>query len=303
MSAPISFSHIVNPFPAPPDSEHGRASAITFASLRSAVAHAADAGIDVEVRAVVLPGDERAAEAPAVLAPKLTRTVKDLHRLRPERPLPLIADLLQKGVEGARGNYAIFTNMDIAVQPNFYAELRRLILERFGIGMPFIVYRRNIDQRFTSPEELPEMYLAEGTLAYGQDCFVFPVEYVSRLDLGECCIGTGHFDDLLFMSLDALSGFRAGRVDDVLLTFHIGNEIGWTRHMDHIEHNLRESVSAIARMRQRYAIPADSVFARIERTHFEPNARLDSVLLRKVKRLPLVRQAVHRAKKWLGRAY
>jgi hypothetical protein len=299
----IAFSHIINPFPAPKDSEHGRASAITFASLRAAAARAAAAGIDVEVRAVVLPGDEHAAESPCVVAPQLTRTVKDLYKLRPERPLPLIADLLEKGAEGARGTYVVFTNMDIAVQPDFYVELRRLILERFGKGIPFIVYRRNIDASFSSPEQLPEMYAAPGKLAYGCDCFVFPVEYVLKLDLGHCCIGTAHFDDLLFMNLDALSGFRAGRVDDVQLTFHIGNEIGWTRHMDHIEHNLAESLSAIERIREHLRIPPDSAFATIERHHFEPNARLDSVLLRKLKRLPLVQQAVHIAKKWLGRGY
>jgi hypothetical protein len=299
----IAFSHIVNPFPAPKDSEHGRASAITFASLRVAAARAGTAGIHVEVRAVVLPGDERAAEPPCVLAPKLTRTIKDLYKLRPQRPLPLITDLLEKGAEAARGSYVVFTNMDIAVQPDFYVELRRLILERFGKGMPFIVYRRNVDASFTSPEQLAEMYVAPGKLAYGYDCFVFPIEYVSKLDLGHCCIGTAHFDDLLFMNLDALSGFRAGRVDDIPLTFHIGNEIGWTRHMDHIEHNLRESLAAIERMRKTHDIPAGSSFAHIERHHFAANARLDSLLFRKLKRLPLMQQAAHAAKKWLGRTY
>jgi hypothetical protein len=303
MSEDISFSHIVNPFPAPGDSEHGRASEITFASLRAAVARAAVAGIDVEVRAVVLPGDERAAEPPCVVVPKLTRTIKDLYKLRPERPLPLIADLLEKGAEGAKGSYVVFTNMDIAVQPDFYVELHRLIFERFANGLPFIVYRRNIDASFTSSEQLPEMYVAPGKLAYGYDCFVFPVEYVSRLDLGHCCIGTAHFDDLLFMNLDALSGFRAGRVDDVALTFHIGNEISWTRHMDHIEHNLRGSMAAIERMRACHEIPAGSAFAHIERHHFAANARLDSVLFRKLKRLPLMQQAAHSVKKWLGRTY
>jgi hypothetical protein len=299
----ISFSHIINPFPAREGSEHSIASAITFASLRRAVAEAAAAGVDVEVRAVVLPGDEEAAEEPSTLSPRLTRTVKDLYTLEPSRPLPLIADILEKGAEGAQGAYLIFTNMDISVQPNFYVRLRELALERFSAGAPFIVYRRNIDASYHDPAQLSEMCAASGEIAYGQDCFVFPRAYVEGLDLGDCCIGTAHFDDLLFMNLDAVSGFRAGRVADVPLTFHIGNEIGWARHMDHIEHNLAQSLAAIGRLRARYEIPAESAFSNIERRHFIPNARFDSVLLRKLKRFPLMQQAVHKAKKWLGRSY
>jgi hypothetical protein len=299
----ISFTHVINPFAAPRDSEHGGASAITFATLRRAVQEAAASGIEVEVRAVVLPGDENAAEKPAQLAPRLTRTIKDLYQLRPARPLPLIHDLLKNGVEGTVRTHVVFTNMDIAVQPHFYVELRRLILQRFTANTPFIVYRRNIDARYKSVDQLAAMYAETGDLANGYDCFIFPVDYVARLDLGDCCIGTAHFDDLLFMNLDALSGFHAGRVMDVPLTFHIGNEIGWTRHMDHIEHNLAEALAAIRRMRLRFKIPPTSAFAHIEQHNFLANARLDSVLMRKLKRLPIVRETLHAAKKLVGRTY
>src|SRR5215471_10391283 len=130
MSRSISFSHIINPFPAAEGSEHWIASRITFASLRRAVEEAGRAGLDVEVRAVVLRGDERAIEPPAVAAPMLTRTIQDVRSLKPARPLPLITDILAKGAEGARGDYLIFSNMDIAVQPHFYAGLRDLVVNR-----------------------------------------------------------------------------------------------------------------------------------------------------------------------------
>lgn len=303
MAPPISFSHIVNPFPAPADSEHGIASRITFASLRKAVAVAQEAGVGVDVRAVVLPGDERAVEPPAVLAPRLARTVQDIRALRPVRPLPLIADILSRGAEGASGSHLIFTNMDIALQPHFYTTLRELILEKLGDAAPFVVYRRNIASHYGRVEDLPEMYTAEGERAYGFDCFVFPARYLADLDLGSCCIGSGHFDYLLYMALDAVSGFRVARVGDIPLTFHIGNAIEWVRNIDYVEHNLGECLAAIGRMRARFDVPPGSDFAGMERRHFLPNARLSSALLRKLKRVPGVGAAAYHVKKWIGRSH
>jgi hypothetical protein len=303
MTAAISFSHIVNPFLAPEGSEHSIASRITFASLRRAVHEARTAGLDVEVRAVVLSGDEGAIEPPAIQGMPLTRTVQQIRELHPVRPLPLISDILIQGSTGATGEYIVFTNMDIAVQPNFYIGLRDLIANRFGPFTPFVVYRRNIDVRFSRADQLAEMYGAEGTVGYGFDCFVFNLRYIGELDLGNCCIGSAHFDNLLFMGLDAASGFRMGRVRDIPLTFHIGNEIGWTRHMDYIEHNLTECMAAIKRMEARYNVPRGSSFSSMARNHFRPNARIDSALFRRLKRLPGVGVAAHRIKKWLGRGH
>jgi hypothetical protein len=92
-------------------------------------------------------------------------------------------------------------------------------------------------------------------------------------------------------------------VSDAKLTFHIGNEIGWSRHIDYIEHNLGEALTAVARMRSRYNVPANGVLARMERNHFKPNARLDTVLLRRVKRVGLIGELVHTVKKALGRGH
>jgi hypothetical protein len=121
--------------------------------------------------------------------------------------------------------------------------------------------------------------------------------------LGDCCIGSGHFDQLLFMALEAASGFRIGRVNDLRLTFHIGNDIEWTRHMDYLEHNLNECMAAISRMQARYKVPADSSFAYYVQHHFQPNARIDSTLFRKIKRVPGVGATVHHIKKWMGRGH
>lgn len=300
---PASFTHIINPFAAAPETEHDRASRITYASVRTAAAEARGAGIDVAIKAVILPGDEAAIAAPAELGGYLHRTVQDIRVLRPIRPLPLIADILSVGAAAATGSHLVFTNMDIALQPDFYIQLHTLIGTRLDPETPFIVYRRNIPRHYTSPDALPRMYAETGEIGYGFDCFVFPKAYAASLDLGLCCVGAGHFDYLLFMALDAASGFRIQRVNDLRLTFHIGNDIVWTGQLDYIEHNLAESLAAIGRMRQGLVIPDDSQFARLERNHFRRNDRLDSRILRKLKRLPGVAALSVPAKRWMGRSH
>lgn len=303
MTMPISFCHIINPFSCPENSEHGIASKITFESLRIAVEEARKHGTQVEVNAVVLPGDEIAIKPPAKLAGRLTRTVQDIRPISPKKPFPLISDILRIGAESSNCDYLIFTNMDIAVQPDFYLQLQEIIEKRFEPGTPFIVYRRNIPNHYNSIEQLTEMYRQPGTIAYGYDCFVFPKSYVSQLDLGNCCIGAAHFDYLLFIALDAVSGFRAKRVNDLPCTFHIGNDITWSSQINYIEHNLAESLAAIQRMRRRFDVPKNSNFERMEHLHFLPNARFDSRLLRKLKRLPGIGQLALIFKRWLGKSH
>lgn len=298
-----SFGHIINPFPCPEDSEHGIASRITYESLRVAAGKAARHGIQIEVHAVVLPGDEIAIKPPARFTGLLDRTVQDIHPMTPKRPFPLIADILRTGAESSNCDYLIFTNMDIAVQPDFYAQLHEIVETRFAPGTPFIIYRRNLSSRYNSVDQLPEMYRQPGEIAYGYDCFVFPRSYVAQLDLGNCCIGAAHFDYLLFIALDAVSGFRAQRINDLSLTFHIGNDIAWSSQINYIEHNLAESLAAIRRMRAKFDIPANSSFARMERAHFLPNARIDSLLLRKLKRVPGIGRSALTIKRWLGRSH
>ena len=282
---------------------NGVASRITYESLRIAAEQGRGYGIHIEVNAVVLLGDEIAIKPPAKLSGILERTVQDICPLRPQRPYPLISDILRVGAESTNCDYLIFSNMDIAVQPDFYLQLNEIIERRFEPGAPFTVYRRNIPSYFNSIDQLPEMYREGGKIAYGYDCFVFPKSYVAQMDLGNCCIGAAHFDYLLFMALDAVSGFRVRRINDIPLTFHIGNDIAWSSQMDYIEYNLVESLNAIERMRERFLVPEESNFARMERLHFRPNARIDSRLLRKLKKLPGFGPMALYFKRWLGRSH
>ncbi|MDO8312060.1 MAG: hypothetical protein Q7T25_08980, partial [Sideroxyarcus sp.] len=124
-----------------------------------------------------------------------------------------------------------------------------------------------------------------------------------KLDLGACCIGAPHFDQLLFMALDVLSGHRAKSLNDQRLTFHLGNDIAWAAMMDYVEHNLLESLAAIARMKARHEIVPSSAFDRLDKRHFQRNAQLSSVLLRKVRRIPGLSSVILSVKRAIGRQY
>ncbi len=296
----VSFTHVVNPFPGRPGSEHAVASRITWASLAVAVECARAIGLEVSIKAVILPGDEGAVEAPATTIAYLERTVADVAALEPVRKLPLIGDLLRVGAEAVSSSHLIFTNMDIAVQPGFYVRAAELV-GTLGPDVPFMLPRLNVPAELAGAT-LEELYAAEGPLGHGFDCFVIPHHLLGGLDLGNACIGAGHFDLLLVMQLDRLSGYRSRHLLDERLTFHLGNEIGWVTQIDYLEHNLRESVAALQRQAPAQPVPEGSAYA-VWARHFRRNARWDSALLRRVRRVPALAGFIHRVKQALGRQY
>lgn len=301
-SYPISFTHILNPFRAKVDSGHWIASRVTWQTLRIAHARARAHGLDVDCCAVILPGDESAVEEPVGRIAYLNRTIQDIKRLKPPRLFPLIEDVLTAGASGSLGSHVIFSNMDISVKPDFYLALADLVTGKLGTDVPFTVHRSNIDPSLALGS-LEQMYEASGPLGIGYDCFVIPKNLVQDLDLGTCCIGAPHFDYLLFMALDARSGHRAKSMTQERLTFHLGNDIAWVAMIDYVEHNLSESLEAIARMRKRYDIVPHSAFERMDGRHFQRNALLSSRILRKIRRIPSLSWLLLRIRRAMGRQF
>ena len=301
MTPDISFTHLLNPFPARPGSEHAVASRVTWQTIRAAHAVAIEQGVPVTLRSVVLPGDEGAVEAPCTSIVHLARTVADVADLKPKRPLPLIGDLLKLGAQGVASSHIVFSNMDISVQRNFYVALRDRVAS-LGAEVPFTLARINIDASLADAP-LEKLYAAPGSLGHGYDCFVIPRALIERLDLGDSCIGAPHFDQLLYMALDVLTAHQVKSLNHERLTFHLGNDIAWSAMLDYVEHNLGEALAAIERMKQVYPVKPDSVFDRLDKGHFRRNARLSSRMLRKVRRIPGFGTFVLGVKRALGRQY
>lgn len=253
------FSHVINPFVARPDSEHEFAQRVTWAALERGLDEGRRAGIEVELLGAVFPDDVPSVRPSARPLPHLTKCVSDIVKLDRVVPLPLCADVLRLAQEHGRGEYVVFTNMDICPQPYFYRALARMVGGRHDAA--FVIPRRTIPARFTSVEQLPEMIREAGMPHEGFDCFVFPRAWIERLDLGTLCLGIPGFDLMLILNLEALTQFHTSVLWNQFLTFHLGDDKSWSGRSELNAHNDNEARAILARLEQRLGrIPARSKF-------------------------------------------
>jgi hypothetical protein len=245
-----SLTHMINPF-ATSSSDHARAQAITFAALRNAVDEARRHGIDVELLAGVFEEDASVVEAPARILPPLGRSIADVVPLEQPRRLPLIADLLNLAYEHGRGEYLIFTNMDISPQRDFYRVVQRLLPRSPHRPRALVINRRTIPAHFAGPEQLEAMYRERGVPHEGYDCFVFPRAWVPELVLGDCPVGGAGFDQVLVANFEVLSGFRTDILFHQRLTFHLGDDKAWARESELCRFNDREASRILRLLRER----------------------------------------------------
>jgi hypothetical protein len=302
----MRFTHVLNPFTAKPGTEHDRAQRVTFASMRRAVAEAHTAGVGVEVLAPVFPADLAAVEAPAKPLPVLHRDVQDVRKIQPPRHFPFIRDLLRTATRDGTGDYAIYTNIDIALQPHFYTALDAMIRKLppdQQMTFAGTINRRTIGDEFTGPEQLEAMYKAPSAAHPGADCFVFPRAWIPRLHLAHLCIGTRYFDSVLILNLDALCGFKFQWLRDEHLTFHIGDDRSWVSRVDYDEFNLREAHRALRHIRREHRLPGTS-YADYVVGMLDADASWKRWGIRQLKRIrPLVKaQRFVRDRMGLGRA-
>ena len=209
----------MNPFVAKGDSEFGYVQPITFESMRVAQ-RGAGADVKVELLAACMEGESVAVPEGFVATAPLTRTVRDLLSV-PAPPLPLIADLIQRLYDSTDAEWLIYTNVDIALQPHFYAEVARYIRQGHDA---LIINRRRIPGHYRSVGELPLMYGEHGKKHPGFDCFVFHRDLVPQFVLDQVCIGIP-FIEILFSQNLFCHAKNFLLVDKAHLTFHIGEEV------------------------------------------------------------------------------
>jgi hypothetical protein len=240
--------HLINPFRSPPGSEHDVAQRMTMASIRRAKAYAEQRGVEVDVVATCYAEDVAAVEPPARLLPLLSRSVQDVAPLKPVRKLPLIDELIKIGGQHGYGEYLIFTNIDITLQPYFYYHVARLIKRVRRYAPVFLINRRVIPVVTTDPEQICKAYPVRGHGHIGTDCFVFPKQWTQRLDLGNLCIGSASFDSCLAASLDLISGYRMRVFERQELTFHLGEEETWHQQDEYLQYNAKEANRVMERL-------------------------------------------------------
>lgn len=239
------LAHVINPVAIGPGSDLHIAQPVTFASMHFARQFSPSL-YDVQLLTAQYPEDHAVIPGFFTRTPDLTQSVLDYGSFSKPRKLPLIRDILDRLVEATDADHLIYTNVDIALMPGFYAAVCKLI--EGGLDA-FVINRRTISKQYTSPAELPLMYAEIGTPHLGFDCFVFRREHYARYDLGNTCIGAGGVGMMLTANLICFSE-RFMEFGNSHLTFHIGNDEGWRNRTlsDYSDYNLKEVMGVFRRL-------------------------------------------------------
>ncbi len=240
-----TLAHILNPVLVDSSSDLYVAQPITFETMR--IARDFCAG-QVHVEFFSAQYAEDHVVVPDGFQPTLDleRSVLDVGNFQQRRKLPLLADILDRLYEATDAEYLIYTNVDIALMPNFYLAVDQIIDSGYD---GFVINRRVISDRYHDTSQIPAMYAEIGEPHRGWDCFVFRRDAYPKYRLGTVCVGAPRVDLALIANVVAFSQ-RFGVFKDLHLTFHIGSELAWRHraYSDYAEHNTREVLRLLAEL-------------------------------------------------------
>ncbi len=185
----VRFTHILNPYRAQNEQENA-VQQLTFETIRIAARNITP---DIQVRCVcvtstadngLIPPDFAAAE-------NLTRTVLDVAAFAVRKPLPLVFDILDRGVAVPEEppvmpdyeDFIIFSNMDIHLQPHFYTAIATFIREGYDV---VDIHRRTIAQRPPQVDLLPFDVRGNRHSSWRSRLHRFPTAEISGVHPEQC---------------------------------------------------------------------------------------------------------------------
>jgi len=237
------IAHIINPVNLGPPSDLYIAQPITFATMQTAREFARGV-VAVDLFSAQYPEDRSYVPAGFQLAPDLERSVLDRCAFDKKRKLPLLADILQRLYEASDAEYFVYTNVDIALMPNFYVTVNALLDRGYDA---LVINRRSISDEYKHPTEVPLMYAEAGQKHPGHDCFVFRRDALPRLRLAGVCLGVPMIGRVLCWNL-VCHAPRYKEFKKAHLTFHLGRpQLGLNRvNAEYAAYNWREAMEVTA---------------------------------------------------------
>jgi hypothetical protein len=230
------FAHIINPVVVGPVSDLFKAQPITFETMKVAREVAERQNVSVQLYTAQYSEDKVIIPDYFTLTPDLASSVLDYGSFIVKRKLPLIKDILDRLYIASEGaDYLIYTNVDIALVPNFYITVNQLIEQGYD---SFTVNRRTIPNNYKLVEDIPLMIAEIGKSHPGTDCFIIKKSYYEHYYLDKTCIGTLHIaKSLMINMISTANNFKV--FDKLHLTFHIGDDRAWgsTNLSDYVKHN------------------------------------------------------------------
>lgn len=213
----LRINHIINPYTAKVGSENYIAQPICQASIAEAQKYAAGT-VDVQLYFASSNADTVNVHPSFLPLGSLSASILDHVKTSRNRALPLFAGLLKAAAAARECDYIVYTNADIGVMPGFYKQIELYTSKGYDA---FAINRRRIPAKFTSVDQLEEIYAEAGEKHTGYDTIIFKSELLSKFTLGNVAIGIPYFDTTLMHNLYAHSNnFRL--FTGKHLTFHIG---------------------------------------------------------------------------------
>jgi len=228
----IHLAHIINPVKVNKNSDLFTAQPITFGSMISAKNYSK---YKDQIVLCTTQYEEDLDSIPSEFTKlsNLDKSVLDVNASLKEKKLPLIKDILNKIYEVENCDYCLFTNVDIALMPQFYDVIFHYIQEGHDA---IVVNRRRLKNSYSSPQELPLMYSDLGKSHPGFDCFVFKKELLESFILDDICVGIPFLETTLVHNIFSFAK-NPLYVPDAHLTFHIGMDVLSSRNNNFYKHN------------------------------------------------------------------
>jgi hypothetical protein len=246
------ITHIVNLGIFLETSDLHYAQPVTIETMRIARDFAATT-VNVNLFSAQYPEDREA--IPNYITPTrdLDRSVSDVGNFKIKRKLPLVKDILDRAYETVEADYIIFTNVDIALLPNFYTSVNGIIDSGFDA---FVINRRTISKTHINTQDIPLMFAEAGRPHMGYDCFIFKREAYKNFILGTICVGAPHIGKAIIIN-QLLNSNKFKVFHDLHVTFHIGNDKTWISKAlkDYEVHNQKELskiISSLSAEQQAY---------------------------------------------------
>jgi len=245
----MKIAHIINPVKVTEKSDLFIAQPITFETMRRARKFAEqDNDLEIELYFTCYDEDLKIKPSDFKQTKLLTKSILDYKNFEKKRKLPLIKDILDGLYESSDADYFIYTNVDIAVMPYFYKEVKTMIESGFD---SFVINRRTINEKYTSIDEINQMYSDIGEKHPGYDCFVFKRDAYLKYQLGTACIGANWIGRVIISNAIAYSK-KFQVFENEHLTFHIGDDRSWkvSDFNDYDQHNEQQLLPILANLLQ-----------------------------------------------------
>ena len=217
----MKIVHLVNVLTPRDGSDLCLAQPVTLESLMRA--KESSGSLEVRVVSTQFPEDRRQ-------VPSWMETTDDLQEsslahseFTDKRKLPSLREIWSRLLSCSQdSDLLIFSNIDIAVYPDFYSNLTNLINQGWE---SISVTRRTISNTYSDVSQLTAMWEEKGTAHPGDDCFAIRRDCASRLNIQPVYTGAGWFDKILLINLAWQTNFKKFR--DERITFHIGDDRTW----------------------------------------------------------------------------